>query len=38
MPEEKEYIKKLIKVDLTQDELLELGIKLTDLIRLLKLC
>jgi hypothetical protein len=37
MPEP-EYIKKLIKVDFTQDELLELGMKLTDLIRLVKLC
>ena len=37
MPEQ-EYIKKLIKVDFTQDELLELGIKLTDLIRLVKTC
>ncbi len=31
MPEE--YVKKLIKVDFTQPELLELGIKLTELIR-----
>ena len=36
MPEEKEYIKKLIKVDFTQDELLELGMKLTELIRQVK--
>ncbi len=33
MPEEQEYVKKLIKVDFTQAELLELGIKLTELIR-----
>lgn len=36
MPEEKDYVKKLIRVDFTQDELLELGLGLTEQIAQVK--